>query len=110
MNFRVFFVKNTYYIFESLNSNVFYWRFDPLQSKIEGNIEIKGCSTTLLDIIKNESCLTIWISPKSVFESNPSPRIEGIRENESCSTTWVNPEIVFEPYTDPKSSPSGPKR
>ena len=87
--------------------------------RIEGTIENKSCSTTLVD-------------PKTVFKSHPDPknsllgplkvkkdpkiksksnvRIEGNVENENCSTTLVDPKTVFEPHPDPKNNPSWPQK
>ena len=37
-------------------------------------------------------------------------RIERDIENESCSTLWVDPKTVFEPHIEPKNSPLGPQK
>ena len=79
--------------------------------------------------IKNESCLTTWVEPKTIVQPCPNHkngpliksksnvRIERNIENESCLTTWVDPKTVVEQYPKPKSSPleppknkSGPKK
>ena len=44
------------------------------------------------------------------IKSNLKVRNEGIIENESCSTVWVDPKIVFEPYPDSNNSQLGPQK
>ena len=75
-------------------------------------------------IIKNESCSSTWVDPKTAYEPFPNPknrplgpqkvksdhkiqskvnvRIERHKENESCSTTLEDPKTVVEPYPNPK--------
>ena len=42
--------------------------------------------------------------------SKPKVGNEGTIRNKSCSTTWVDPKTVFEPYPNHKNSPLGPKK
>ena len=43
------------------------------------------------------------------IKSKSKDRIEGTIKNESCSTTWVDPKTVFEPHIEPVNSPLGPQ-
>ena len=42
--------------------------------------------------------------------SKSNVRIEGNIDNESCLTKWLDPKTVFEPNSKPKNSPLGLKK
>ena len=45
------------------------------------------------------------VAPKCVTKENPKSDLDlGFVKNKSCLTTWVDPKTVIEPYPDPKNS------
>ena len=50
------------------------------------------------------------IKNNSNIKSKSKFKIEGTIKNESCSTTLVDPKTVFIPYPNPKNGPLGPQK